>query len=431
MDRRVVITGMGAITPLGNDLKTTWDGIVNSRSGIDYLTLFDASTFPVKIAGEVKDFSPDLTNIPRDMQMLAGRSILLCLETSKIAIEDSGIDLNKEDLNRIGISLGADEEYLQVGMIDEIYARDYTHRAFVEGQDAYIDLLKHSSLLAKVWAFRKKTDLGSKFLSIIYNTKGPIETSHTACASSGHAIGKAKRLIEDGYCDIVISGGHCSMISEFSVTGFYLLGTLSTHNEEPQRASRPFDLNRDGFIISEGSGIVVLEEINHAKKRRANIYAELSGYGSSSNAYRLTDTPPDGRGGDLSMKRSMEDAKIDPSRVDYINAHGTATLLNDRSETLSIKNVFGDRAYNIPVSSSKSMLGHMVNSSSAVELIITIMAIKENLVPPTINLETPDPQCDLDYVPNTAREQEITVALSNSFAFGGQNATLVVEKFKG
>jgi len=431
MKRRVVITGMGAITPLGNDLQATWKAVLNSRSGIDHITQFDASTFPVRIAAEVKNFSPEQEDIPDDMQTFTGRSARLCLATAKMALRDSGIELDREDPRNIGISLGGDEEYLHFDMIERIYSREHTYNAFVEGQEAYCELLKRSSQLAKIWPVRKKTDIGSKLLSRYFNLQGPSATSHTSCSSSGHGIGKAKRFIEDGDCDIVVTGGHCSMVSEFSVAGFYLLGTLSTCNEEPQKSSKPFDLNRDGFILGEGSGILVVEELDHALKRGARIYAELSGYGSSSNAYRLTDTPPDGRGGDLSMKRALADAGIDVSRVDYINAHGTGTLVNDRSETLSIKNVFGDTAGRIPISSSKSMIGHLVCSSSAVELVITVMAVRENVAPPTINYEARDPQCDLDYVPNTPREHRIAVALSNSFAFGGQNATLAVQKFEG
>ncbi len=429
MERKVVITGMGVITPLGNDLKTTWDGITNGRSSVGTISLFDASTFPVQIAAEVKDYTPGTSELPEDVLSLAGRSSRICLDTCSMALEDSGLDMEREASDRIGISLGGDEEYMHFEAIEKVFDRNYLYQAFVEGQVAYNNLLLHSSELAKIWPLRKNADIGSKMISLTYNLQGPVESSHTACSSSGHAIGKAKRLIENSDCDIVVAGGHCSMLSEFSVAGFHLLGTLSTHNEDPPHASRPFDLNRDGFILGEGAGILILEEAEHAKKRGARIYAELSGYGSSSNAYRLTDTPPDGRGGDLAMKRALADAKIDMSRVEYINAHGTGTLLNDASETLSIKNVFGDRAYSISISSSKSMIGHLVNSSSAVELVITTMALKEGILPPTINFEHPDPKCDLDYIPNTAREKEISVALSNSFAFGGQNATLAIEKF--
>jgi 3-oxoacyl-[acyl-carrier-protein] synthase II len=238
-------------------------------------------------------------------------------------------------------------------------------------------------------------------------------------------------MIEGGDCAVVIAGGHCSMLNEITLAGFHLLGTLSTSMNDPQRASRPFDRTRDGFVMSEGAGILILEELSHAQKRGARIYAELSGYGSSSNAYRITDSPPDGSGGDLCMQRAIADARKNTTDIDYINAHGTATVLNDKSETLSIKKVFGEQAYKIPVSSTKSMIGHLVTASSAVELITACLALRDNIVPPTINLETLDPACDLDYVPNRAREKQIRVALSNSFAFGGQNVTLIVEKFDG
>jgi len=431
MSRKVVITGLGAISPLGNDLETTWQGIVNGDSGITKITGFDASTYPVQIAGEVKNFSFDLSSLSETLHRFAGRSIQLGIATTRMALADAGLVLEKEDSAKVGVSLGGDEEYVKIDNIEEIYAKELVHRAFVEGQNTYCRLLKISPDIAKTWALRRRTDIGAKVISMLYHLQGPVETSHTSCSSSGHALGKAKRLIENNDCDIVIAGGHCSMLSEFSVGGFHLLGTLSSRNHEPHRASRPFDVDRDGFVIGEGAGIVILEEMEHAKKRRAKIYGEFAGYGSSSNAYRLTDTPPDGRGGDLSMLRAVHDAAIDKSEVSYINAHGTATQVNDSSETLSIKKAFGDLAYRIPISSSKSMIGHLVCSSSAVEFVITTMAVNKNIVPPTANLETPDPKCDLDYVPNTAREHRVDLALSNSFAFGGQNTTLAIRKFTG
>lgn len=431
MKTPVVITGMGAVTPLGNNLEKTWDGVVAGRSAIGTITIFDAATFPVRIAAEARDFSPPELDLPEELRQLVGRSTMMCLDAARMAIDDAGLDLQRTDRTRVGVSCGADEEYQQLDSVGTIFEGRYIHNAYTQGLDAYCELLVRSPALAKVWALRKRADIGTKMLALRHGIRGPAESSHTACSSSGHAIGKAKRLIEDGDCDVVLAGGHCSMLSEFSVAGFYLLGTLSTRNDDPPRSSRPFDLNRDGFIMGEGAGILVLESLEHARKRGARIHAVLAGYGSSSNAYRLTDTPPDGRGGDLSMTRALQDAAIEPERVDYINAHGTGTVLNDASETLSIKKVFGERAYRIPVSSSKSMIGHLVNASSAVELIITAMALQHNILPPTINYETPDPKCDLDYVPNTARSGEITVALSNSFAFGGQNATLVLEKFHG
>lgn len=431
MKRRIVITGMGAITPLGTTLQATWDGVVNGRSGIGPITLFDASGMPVRIAGEVKGYTGDASAIPEDMRALPGRSALFCMSAAHEALQDAGFDMGRENPLRVGISLGADEETQLFHAISSLYDAPRVLRALAGGMPLFVECLEHSPLSGQRWSFKRKADIATKLLAIACGIEGPADTSHTACSSSGHAIGKAKRMIENDDCDAVIAGGHCAMISEFAAAGFHLLGTLSTHNDEPQRASRPFDLDRDGFIIGEGAGILVLEELNHALRRGARIYAELAGYGSSSNSYRLTDTPPDGKGGDTAMQRALADAGLDATGVDYINAHGTATLLNDRSETLAIKHVFGHRAHNIPVSSSKSMIGHLVCASSAAELIITVMAVKENIIPPTINLEHPDPLCDLDYVPNMARRQELGAALSNSFAFGGQNASLVVAKFKG
>jgi 3-oxoacyl-[acyl-carrier-protein] synthase II len=430
MKKRIVITGMGAITPLGNSLQATWEAVVSGRSGIGPVTLFDASTLPVRIAGEVKGFTCDDSAIPQDMRNLPGRSAFFCLSAAREALQDAGLDMGCENPLRVGISLGADEETQLFHTINKLYDQPLVLRALAGGLPLFVECLEHSSLLGKLWSFKRRADIATKLLAITCGMQGPADTSHTACSSSGHAIGKAKRMIENDDCDVVIAGGHCAMISEFSAAGFHLLGTLSTRNDEPQRASRPFDRDRDGFVIGEGAGLLVLEELDHARRRGARIYGELAGYGSSSNSYRLTDTPPDGKGGDIAMHRALEDAGLDASAVGYINAHGTATLLNDRSETLAIKHVFGHRAYKIPVSSSKSMIGHLVCASSAAELIITVMAVKENIIPPTINLEHPDPLCDLDYVPNTARKQELDVALSNSFAFGGQNATLVVVKFK-
>ena len=431
MRRRVVITGMGAITPLGNTLRETWEGIVNGRSGIGLITAFDASSFPVRIAGEAKNFQFDSSRLPQDCLDLLGRSPQLGITAAQLALKDADLELQKEDPRQIGISLGSDEEYIQLKILPDFFHRDALYAAHNDPWAAHAGMLRLSSVTGKLFSFRKRADIGSATLAIMLHIAGPIATAHTACSSSGHAIGKAKRMIEGGDCAVVIAGGHCSMLNEKTLAGFHLLGTLSTSMSDPQRASRPFDRTRDGFVMSEGAGILVLEELSHAQKRGARIYAELSGYGSSSNAYRITDSPPDGSGGDLCMQRALADARKNTTDIDYINAHGTATVLNDKSETLSIKKVFGEQAYKIPVSSTKSMIGHLVTASSAVELITACLALRDNIVPPTINLETLDPACDLDYVPNSAREKQIRVALSNSFAFGGQNVTLIVEKFDG
>lgn len=431
MKRRVVITGMGAVTPLGNDLETTWQAVMNGCSGIGLITRFDASTFPVKIAGEVKNFNFDCSRLPRDCAELVGRSAQLGIAAARMAIEDAGLELSADERPAMGISLGADEEYIPLRMISAFFNQDYLYRAYTDPWSGHAQALKESARDIKLFSFRRRADIGSAVLSVLFNIRGPACTTHTACSSSGHAISQAKRFIEGGDCDMVLAGGHCSMLTEHAVAGFYLLGTLSTRNDDPLHSSRPFDRTRDGFVMSEGAGMLILEELSHAQKRGARIYAELTGCGSSSNAYRITDSPPDGRGGDLCIKRALADAGKDITAIDYINAHGTATMLNDKSETLSIKNVFGARAYQIPVSSTKSMHGHLVNATSAVELIITALAVRDNIIPPTANLTEPDPQCDLDYVPNTAREKTIRAALSNSLAFGGQNIALVVEKFSG
>jgi 3-oxoacyl-[acyl-carrier-protein] synthase II len=270
----------------------------------------------------------------------------------------------------------------------------------------------------------------SHIVSIFFNLQGPLSSSSTACASATHAIGKAMRLIEHGDVDIMIAGGTDSCLSEFSVAGFYLLGALSEDNEEPQKASRPFDLKRNGFVLAEGAGILILEELQHALKRGAPILAELKGYGTSSNAYRITDSPPDGRGPDQAMQSALDDACMSPGSISHINSHGTSTMLNDRSETISIKKVFGDSAYQIPICANKSMIGHPIAGAGAIELIISVLSITKGIIPPTINYEVPDPDCDLDYVPNEARECAVETVLSNSFAFGGQNASLVVARYQ-
>jgi len=286
-----------------------------------------------------------------------------------------------------------------------------------------------SKNLGQIWPLRRSAHMAANLISILYNIQGPISTTSSACASSAQAIGRALRMIQDGDAEVVITGGCDSIIGETAVTGFALLGALSKHNDAPEKASRPFDLMRDGFILGEGSGVLVLEDFEHARKRNAPIIAELAGYGSSSNAYRLTASPEDGRGADSCMSAALQDAGCSIEDVDYINAHGTSTYINDKCETAAIKKVFQDRAYEIPVSSNKSMLGHLVASAASIELIISVLTLTGGIIPPTINYENPDPECDLDYVPNESRTKQMKTILSNSFAFGGQNASLVVKKF--
>jgi 3-oxoacyl-[acyl-carrier-protein] synthase II len=426
MARRIVITGLGAVTPLGLNLEATWENLMKSKSGIDYISIFDASSFPVKIAAEVKGFEDAALDIPEEIAPFAGRSTKFALSACKEAMQHAGLNLDTLDPTMFGISLGGNEETSKLSDFSNAY-RDDNLLSSLQNRD--LSYFSDSKNLAKIWAVRRCAHTTANILSILYNIQGPVSTSSTACASSAQAIGKAMRMIEYGDADIMITGGSDSIITEFSVAGFGLLGALSKNNDNPESASRPFDLKRDGFILGEGAGILIMEELEHAQARGANIIAEITGFGSSSNAYRITDSPPDGRGADQSMRSALEDAGISPEDINYINAHGTSTLVNDRSETQAIKKVFGDSAYGTPISSNKSMLGHLIASAGTIELIVSTMTIQKNLIPPTINYETPDPDCDLDYVPNEPRNYNVDAVLSNSFAFGGQNASLVVERY--
>ena len=416
MERRVVITGMGAVTPLGETLDQTWESLMRSQSGIDYISLFDASSFPVKIAAEVKSFDESKLDIPEELQPFAGRATKFCIAAAQEAIRRAGLNLDAIDTTMFGISLGGNEETSKLSEFSNAFREE---NILYSLQNKDLSYFRDSNRLAQLWAVRR----------CAHNARGPVSTSSTACASSAQAIGKAMRMIEHADADIMITGGCDSIISEFSVAGFGLLGALSHNNGDPQRASRPFDLKRDGFVLGEGSGILILEELSHARARGARILAEVTGFGSSSNAYRLTDSPPDGRGADQSMRSALLDAGLSPEQINYINAHGTSTLVNDRSETQAIKKVFGESAYATPISSNKSMLGHLIASAGTIELIMSVMTIQNKIIPATINYEIPDPDCDLDYVPNEPRKHEVNSVLSNSFAFGGQNASLVVERY--
>jgi 3-oxoacyl-[acyl-carrier-protein] synthase II len=426
MRRRVVITGMGLVTPLGHTVTATWENLLKGHSGIAPLSLFDVSTFPVRIAAEVKDFDESSIVIPEELNSFVGRATRFCLAATQEAIENSRIDFSVITPPRFGISLGASEETYALSRFGDAFTEEYVYHSLTTGDYSYY---KHPKYLANVWPLRRCAHMTSHIVSMVYNLQGPLSSSSTACASSTHAIGKALRLIEHGDADIVIAGGTDSCLSEFSVAGFYLLGALSENNEHPEKASRPFDLKRNGFVLAEGAGILILEELNHALKRGAPILAELKGFGTSSNAYRITDSPPDGRGPDQAMKSALEDAGLKPEDIDHINAHGTSTLINDRSETLSIKKIFKEAAYTIPISANKSMMGHTIASAGAIELVISVLTIHHNTIPPTINYEVPDPDCDLDYVPNEPRAHEVNTVLSNSFAFGGQNASLLVARY--
>ena len=426
MGRRVVITGMGLVTPLGLNMKTTWENLLKAKSGVSYISLFDASTFPVKIAAEVKDFDESTISLSEDIKHFTGRATKFCLAATQEAMENGGVNLDTINPMMFGISLGVSEEVCTLSQFSDSFVEK---DAYWYVKNGHVSSFERAHYMAQIWPIRRSGHITSNILSIVYNARGPISSSATACSSSAHAIGKAMRMIENGDADIMIAGGSDSCISEVSVAGFALLGALSQNNENPEKASRPFDLKRDGFVLGEGAGILIVEELNHASERGVPIIAELTGFGTSSNAYRITDSPPDERGAGQAMRLALQDAGFSPEGIDHINAHGTSTPINDRSETLAIKKVFGNAAYRIPITANKSMLGHPIASTGAIELIISILTIHNNIIPPTINYERPDPDCDLDYVPNEPRDHEVNTVLSNSLAFGGQNVSLVVERY--
>lgn len=422
MKKRVVITGMGCLTPVGNDVATTWKNLLAGVSGIDYAKCFDASTFPSKILGEVKGFEPPASN--GNLLKYANRSHQLGIAAALMAVEDARLDLNEMDPAGVGVSVGVGGNYPDLEQLKYYYGfgsnNGWDHQAFAEKAE-----------ISPALIFKRSTHTLSCIMARLFKVFGPNMTSQTACASAAHAIGQAYRMIQRGDAEIMITGGTDAIENPILFTGFALLGALSSRNIEPEKASRPFDAQRDGFIQAEGAGMLVLESLESALERGAPVYAEIGGSGTSSNAYRVTDFPLDGFGPRLSMKRALADAGIEPTDIDYINAHGTSTTQNDISETVAIKTLFGDYAYEIPVSSIKSCIGHLVCGAGAVEAVITAMTVKEDKIPPTINYEHKDPQCDLDYVPNKMREKTVNYALSNSFGFGGQSTCLVINKYTG
>jgi len=412
MKRRVVVTGLGAITPVGNNVLSFWNALKEGISGIDRITYFDASKFDSQIAGEVKGFNPLDWGLTQKEVNRMEKFVQFAICASKEAIEDAGLDLEKEDRTRIGVLIGSGIGSLRI--IEE------QHKILLEQGPKKITPFLIPLLIVNE---------ASGQVAIKYDLKGPNLCITTACASGGHAIGEAFKIIQRGDAEIMISGGTESCITPLGVGGFCALKALSTCNTEPKKASRPFDLKRDGFVIAEGAGVVILEELEHALKRNAKIYAELAGYGASCDAYHITAPDPDGYGAYLAMKWALEDACLNIEDIDYINAHGTSTKLNDKIETQAIKLLFKDRAKKIMVSSTKSMTGHLLGAAGGIEFIVCCLVIKDKVVPPTINYEYPDPECDLDYVPNNAREFKVKACLSNSLGFGGHNATLVVKEF--
>jgi 3-oxoacyl-[acyl-carrier-protein] synthase II len=428
MRRRVVITGMGVVTPLGHTVGELYASQLEGRTAVGPITRFDARAFPTTFASEVKGF--DLGKYLKDPgpYRKCGVNTQFALAAAKQALEDAGLlDPARGDRSRIGVYLGSGEGSEDFPtLIASISAGTDDPRGkvdpgrFVRNMLAYLDGEREAEL-------EMHTTAGH--LAAAFALEGPNLSCQTACAASSQALGEALELIRYGDADAIVAGGSHSMIHPLGVTGFNRLTALSQRNDSPRTASRPFDLTRDGFVLGEGAGIMVLEELGHAKKRGATIYAELTGYGTTADAYRMTDPHPEGRGAIRCMADALADAGLKPEQVGYINAHGTSTQANDATETAAIKAVFGEHAYRVPVSSSKSMLGHLIAAAGVVELVISVMALRKGVLPPTINYQTPDPDCDLDYVPNRARERRVDHVLSNSFGFGGQNISLIVSRF--
>jgi len=410
--KKVVITGIGIISPIGIGKKKFTEALKKGISGVDLISSFDVSQYPTKIAAEVKDFNPE-DYIEKKKIKRMDRFCQFAFAAAKMAIEDSQLDLTKEDLSRIGVIIGSG-----IGGI-----------ATIE-REMEVLLTKGPSRISPFLIPMEIINIAAGEVAIQYGFKGPNYGVVSACASSNHAMGDALRILRHGDADIIISGGSEAAITPLGLAGFCAAKALSTRNDEPKKASRPFDKNRDGFVMGEAAAIVVLETLEHAVKRNARIYAELAGYAATDDAYHITAPREDGTTQALCMKLALQDAEVLPSEVDYINAHGTSTQLNDKYETLAIKQTFGEYAYKIPISSTKSMTGHLLGAAGAIELAAILMCMENNFIHPTINYEIPDPECDLYYVPNTYIEKEINVALSNSFGFGGHNAAIVVKKFR-
>jgi 3-oxoacyl-[acyl-carrier-protein] synthase II len=411
LKKRVVVTGIGMITPVGLDTESSWEGLVHGKSGIGPITQFDDKAVPTQIAGEIHGFEPEKFIELKEIKKM-DRFIHLAVAASQMAMDNSGLTITQENADRIGVIVSA-------GM-GGLPAIEKVHEAYRE---------KGYRRITPFFIPMTIINEAAGILSIRYGAKGPNLSIVTACATGTHSIGDAFKWIQRGDADAMIAGGTESCICPLGVGGFNAMKALSTRNGEPQRASRPFDAERDGFIMGEGSGIVVLEDLEYALKRGARIYAEVLGYGASGDAYHITAPAPNGDGAARCMKMAIKDAGIAPTDMGYINAHGTSTKFGDELESIAIKAVFGDFAYNIPVSSTKSMTGHLLGAAGGVEAIISVLAMDRGVLPPTINLENPDPECDLDYIPNTARQKQVDVVMSNSFGFGGTNACLIFKRF--
>ncbi|MDD3065413.1 MAG: beta-ketoacyl-ACP synthase II [Endomicrobiaceae bacterium] len=411
--KKVVITGLGVLSPIGIGKQEFTDSLREGKSGANPITAFDASNFATKFCANVKNFVPE-NFIDKKKARRMARFTQMGFIAAKMAIEDSKLDLSKEDLSRIGVITGTGMGGLEI--------TEQEHSVVVEKGPRRVSPFLIPMII---------TNMLPGEIAIEYGFTGPNYAVSSACASANHAIGNALRLLRYGDADIIITGGAEATITDLAVSGFNNIKALSTRNDDIAKASRPFDLNRDGFVIGEGAGIVVLETLEHAQARGAKIYAELAGYGASDDAYHMTAPDPEAKSVIQALELAIKDAGISKDEIDYINAHGTSTELNDKTETLAIKTVFGERAYKIPVSSTKSMTGHLLGAAAGVEAIATILCMENGFIHPTINYETQDPNCDLDYVPNVARNRQINCAMSNSLGFGGHNATIVIKKYVG
>ncbi|MCX5905141.1 MAG: beta-ketoacyl-ACP synthase II [Proteobacteria bacterium] len=413
MKRRVVVTGMGIVSPLGIGLEDNWAAICQGRSGIGPITKFDTSEYPCKIAGEVKNFDPDAYIDKKDQKKM-DIFIQFALAAGTMAIKQSGLVIDESTADRVGVLVGSGLGGLQT---IEKY-----HTMLLKSGPKKVSPFFVPMLIV---------NLAPGQISIYFGCRGPNSSVVTACATGNHSIGEAFRIIQRGDADAMIAGGVESTITPLAVAGFCALKALSTRNDEPRKASRPFEKNRDGFVMAEGAGILVLEDLEKAQQRGATIFAEIVGFGCNADAYHITAPSPNGEGAAKCMQLTLDDAGLKPEDIDYINAHGTSTPMNDLSETIAMKTVFREHIKNLPVSSTKSMTGHLLGASGGVEAIFSLLAIRDSIIPPTINYEEPDPECDLDYVPNVARNKEVRIVMSNSFGFGGTNATLIFKRFEG
>ncbi len=413
MKRRVVVTGMGIVSPLGIGLEENWAAICQGKSGIGPITKFDTTEYPCKIAGEVKNFDPGLYIDKKDQKKM-DIFIQFSLAAGSMAIKQSGLIIDDTTADRVGVLVGSGLGGLQT---IEKY-----HTMLLESGPKKVSPFFVPMLIV---------NLAPGQISIYFGCRGPNSSVVTACATGNHSIGEAFRIIQRGDADAMIAGGVESTITPLAVAGFCALKALSTRNDEPQKASRPFEKNRDGFVMAEGAGILVLEDLDHAQQRNAHIFAEIIGFGCNADAYHITAPSPNGEGAAKCMQITLDDARLKPGDIDYINAHGTSTPMNDLSETIAMKTVFKDHIRKLPVSSTKSMTGHLLGAAGGVEAIFSLLAIRDSIIPPTINYEEADPECDLDYVPNVARKKDVRIVMSNSFGFGGTNATLIFKRFEG